>query len=100
MDRRSELLHQAEIVTVIPELDDLPVGEPEHVDGRETHRVAGRLDSGPWAEVRPRGGPAPRDEVSVGEKEVDLEREIWKGGPKCTRDLFLSLRLASLNSSF
>ena len=44
VDRRAQLLHQAEIVSVVPELDDLATLESEDVRGRERDRSARRLE--------------------------------------------------------
>src|SRR5262245_32826146 len=92
MDGRAELLHQAEVVAVVPELHDLSVGEPEDVDRGEAHRATGRLDARPRAEVSPGSGPAPDHEVSVREQKVDLPGEVREGRPERLRNLLLALR--------
>src|SRR3712207_8259314 len=48
----SQLLPEAEVVPVVPDLRDPAVFEAEHVDTGELHRPARRLHAGPDAEMR------------------------------------------------
>lgn len=51
VDRRTDLLCEAEVVAVVPDFDNLSVLEPEDVDAREGHPAPGRFDRAPVTAV-------------------------------------------------
>src|SRR5215211_608148 len=85
----AELFHQAEIVAVVPDLDDAAALEPEDVGTGEGDAAAGRLDARPRARVSAGGGPAPDDELVCAHEDLDVPPEVGEGRAKGCRDLLL-----------
>src|SRR6266849_3357535 len=77
VDRRADLLHQAEIVPMVPDLGDPGPTEAEQVDSRELSPLARRLDSAPRPGKGPARRPASRDEVALGQHQVDTPVGVW-----------------------
>jgi hypothetical protein len=88
MDGSTQML---EVITVIPDLDDLAAGtEPEDVQPREFGVPSGRRNSSPHPAVRARGSPPHGDEIALREKKVDPPLQVWKCPSERLRDLCLS----------
>ena len=90
MDRHAQLLHESQVVAVVPDLCHLAVFEAKDVDGGERRR----LPVGSRPPQRPRCVPdavqRPDDKIALSEDQVDRELEIRERGPEVVRDLLLS----------
>jgi hypothetical protein len=102
-DGRAELIHQAEVVTMIPDLHDFAVvAEPEDVHTRELGALTGRRKITPAPGVGAGSGPASCDEVSLTENEVDPPLEIGErlakllGDPRLSGSSWSRLRRAKI----
>jgi hypothetical protein len=84
-------LHQTEVVSVVPDLGDLPILEPEDVDAREPDAPTSRFDVPPRSEVGTGRRPPADDVVAFGDDQIDVELEIGKGRAEVASDLLLSL---------
>jgi hypothetical protein len=72
VDRCAELLHEAEVIAVVPDLRDLAVAvETEDVHAIELGALAGCRHVAPVSGMGAGGGPADGDEVAFAKDEVD-----------------------------
>src|SRR5262245_12300519 len=92
VDRCPQLLREAKVVTVVPDLHDLAVTNAEDVDARERCVLTGGRHPTPWTGVGPRCGPPAGDQVALGQQQVDVPAQVGEGGSERRGDLLLSLR--------
>src|SRR6266545_6536308 len=86
-DGGPELLHQPEVIPVVPDLRDLAVvAEAEDVDSRELGPFPGGCEPAPATGVRTGRGPASRYQVALREHEIDPPLKIGKPVPELLCD--------------
>src|SRR6266508_1351341 len=86
-DGGPELVHQPEVIPVVPDLRDLAVvAEAEDVDAREVSPSPRRCETAPAARVCTGSSPASRDQVVLREYEIDPPPKIGERVPELLRD--------------
>ena len=81
------MFHEAEVVSVVPDLGDLSaLVEPVDVHSGERGRLSGWLNVTPLAGERPGRRPTRRDKVVFAKHEVDTPAGIREGSAEVSRD--------------
>src|SRR5215203_175576 len=75
---------------MVPDLDHLPVREPEDVHARKLRLLASGFGVAPAPRVRAPSGPAPRYQIPFGQDQIDIPSQVREGRPELGRDLALS----------
>jgi hypothetical protein len=79
VDGHANLLHQPQVVAVIPNLGYLALANAEDIHPRESGPLAGRLHVAPGPALGALGRPSGGNQVTFGENDVHIEREIREG---------------------
>ena len=98
MNRCPDLLEEAEVVAVVPDLGDLAVLEAEDVGGGERCLATGRGEFAPVTEMGARSRPSADDEVVTADHEIDAHPEVGKRDTKVVRDPLLTFGPAQRGS--
>ena len=75
---------------MVPDLDYLPVLEPEDVDARELDAFAGRIDRSPATSVGAGSGPPRCHKIAVGDEQIRNELKVRERSTEVRCDLCLS----------
>ena len=87
VDAGSKLLHQPEVVAVVPDLRHLAVvAEAEDVDPGELGRFPVGASPAPPTRVRAGSGPSSRNEIAIGKHEIDSPPKVGECAPELLRD--------------
>src|SRR5215208_2989483 len=90
--RSTKLLHQPQVVAVVPDLNHLALRDAKDVDPRKAHPLACRRDASPRALVCPPHHPASYHHVGFRDHVLHIQVNVGEGGAEHARDELLSLR--------